>query len=170
MEERNVLHSRFNSTVVMSGRACLLFYCGLEKTVLGNVRGPCIFYREFLVFLERTVFLLRKGTNHCKFNESLQIKIRVLIFMPTTQNQSVLNKTSKSYMVHSAVLWKSFIPGWFQACLYLKTFNSFTAPGGSLSNVSFLCQLNIKNIICLSLSLLFLILSALSVESSFSFL
>lgn len=104
MEERNVLHSRFNSTVVRSGSACLLFYCGLEKTVLGNVRGPCIFYREFLVFLERTGFFLRKGTSHCKLNECLQIKIRVLIFMPTTQNQSVLNKISRSY---SAVIQQS---------------------------------------------------------------
>lgn len=154
----------------MSGSACLLFCCGLEKMVWGNVSGPCIFYREFLIIPERTVFLWRKGTSHCNLNECLRIKIRELIFMPTTQNQSALNKTSRNHMVHSAVLWKSFIPGWFQACLYLKTFNPFTAPGGSLSNVSFFCQLNIKNIICLSLSLLFLILSGVSMESSFSFL
>lgn len=115
------------------------------KDIWGNVNGPCIFYREFLVFLERTVCLLRKGTNFCKLSECLQIKIRELNFMLTTQNQSALNKTSRSCMVLSGVLWKSFIPGWFQACLYLKTFNPFTAPGGCLSNVSFFCQLNIKN-------------------------
>lgn len=155
----------------MSGSACLLFCCGLEKTVWGNVSDPCIFYREFLGFLERTVFLLRKGATHCKLNECLQIKKRELIFMPTTLNQSALHKTSRSHIhIHSAVLWKSFIRGWFWACLYLKTFNPFTAPGGSLSNVSFFCWLNIKNIICLSLSLLFLVLSGVSVERSFSFL
>lgn len=152
----------------MSGSACLLLWFG--KDSLGESVVSCIFYREFLIFLERTVFLLRKGTSHCQLNECLQIRIRELFFMPTTQNQSALNKTSRSHMVHSAILWKSFIPGWSKACLYLKTFNPFTAPGGSLSNVSFFCQLNIKNIICLSLSLLFLVQSGVSGESSFSFL
>lgn len=140
------------------------------KDSFGECQGSLHFLQRISCIPRKNSFSFKKGTSHCKLNECLQIKISVLIFMPTTQNQSVLNKISRSYMVHSAVLWKSFIPGWFEACLYLKTFNPFTGPGGSLSNVSFFCQLKIKNIICLSLSLLFLVLSGVSVESSFSFL
>lgn len=55
--------------------------------------------------------------------------------MPTRRNQNVLNKTLGSHVVLSAALWKPFISGGSQACVFLKTFNASTAPSGNLSNV-----------------------------------